>query len=353
MNAAFWRGRSVLVTGHTGFKGSWLALWLQQLGARVTGYALAPPTEPSLFAQARVADGMTSIMADVRDLGRLTDSVGSAAPEIVLHLAAQSLVRASYEQPVDTYATNVMGTVHLLEAARQVPSVRAVVIVTTDKCYENREWLWGYRERDRLGGRDPYSNSKACAELVTDAYRQSFFSEHGAAVASARAGNVVGGGDWAKDRVVPDAMRAFLTGQPLTVRNPRSTRPWQHVLEPLAGYLTLAERLVTEGRSFAEAWNFGPPDELVLPVGELVTKLAAAWGPGATWSTPGAPTGPHEATLLRLDISKARTQLGWTPRLSIDTTLAWIAEWHQTVGRGGDARAITEQQIASYAAMGL
>jgi CDP-glucose 4,6-dehydratase len=342
----FWKDKRVLVTGHTGFKGAWLSLWLQQMGAKVTGYALAAPTTPSLFEQARVADGMTSVIADVRDLPRLTEVTRQAQPDVIFHLAAQSLVRASYDDPVGTYGTNVMGTVHVLEAARGVSSVKAIVIVTTDKCYENREWTWGYRENDALGGRDPYSNSKACAELVTQAYRMSF---GGAAIASARAGNVIGGGDWAKDRIVPDAMRAFLAGQPLTIRNPASTRPWQHVLEPLAGYLQLAQCLVGDGERFAEAWNFGPPDDLVLPVQQLVDKLVAAWGAGASWQTPGTPGGPHEATLLKLDASKARERLHWKPRLSIEQSLAWIVEWHQTVGRGGDARVITNEQLARYA----
>lgn len=351
----YWSGRSVLVTGHTGFKGSWLALWLRQLGARVIGYSLAPPTTPSLFEQARVADGMTSTIADVRDLPRLVEVARAAEPEVIFHLAAQSLVRASYDDAPGTYATNVMGTVNVLEAARSLPSVRAVVIVTTDKCYENREWLWGYREDDRLGGRDPYSNSKACAELVTDAYRQSFFAPanhraHRVAIASARAGNVIGGGDWARDRIVPDAVRAFLDGKPLVVRNPRSTRPWQHVLEPLAGYLMLAERLATDGATYGEGWNFGPSDELVLPVGELATELVRAWGDSAAWSSPGDIAGPHEAQLLTLDSTKARTRLGWRSALSIQTSLAWIAEWHKHVARGGDARVITEQQIERYIA---
>lgn len=357
MTTQFWTGRSVLVTGHTGFKGGWLSLWLQQLGARVTGYALAPPTTPSLFEQAGVAAGMTSHLADIRDLDALRRVVAASAPEVIFHLAAQPLVRASYDQPVETYATNVMGTVHLLEAARAQPSVRAIVIITTDKVYDNREWTWGYREIDRLGGRDPYSNSKACAELVTDAYRRSFFAperhgtgpgDHRVAIATARAGNVIGGGDWARDRIIPDAMRAFLAGQPVVVRNPASTRPWQHVLEPLAGYLALGERLAGEGPALGEAWNFGPPDDQVVPVGDLMTRLAAAWGEGAGWHTVAQASAPHEARLLRLDVAKARAELGWRPVLSLATALDWIVEWHQAVGRGGDARAITAQQIARY-----
>jgi CDP-glucose 4,6-dehydratase len=353
MTSSFWHGTSVLVTGHTGFKGSWLALWLQQLGARVTGLALAPPTSPSLFEQARIADGMTSRHGDIRDLACVLEVARDAQPRVIFHLAAQSLVRASYEQPVETYATNTLGTVHVLEAARQVSSVRAVVIVTTDKCYENREWLWPYREVDALGGRDPYSNSKACAELVTDAYRKSFLAERGVAVGSARAGNVIGGGDWARDRIVPDAMRAFATGATLDVRNPASTRPWQHVLEPLAGYLLLAERLLGEGGStFADAWNFGPTDEQILPVGELATRLARAWGDGASWRAIELANAPHEARLLRLDASKARERLGWRPMLSMDETLAWIVEWHRAVATGGDARAIVQAQLERYAAIG-
>jgi CDP-glucose 4,6-dehydratase len=352
MMTGFWNGRPVLVTGHTGFKGGWLSLWLQQLGARVTGYALAPPSAPSLFEQAGVAEGMTSHIADIRDLDALRHAVTASAPEVIFHLAAQPLVRASYEQPVETYATNVMGTVHLLEAARAQPSVRAIVIITTDKVYDNREWTWGYREIDRLGGRDPYSNSKACAELVTDAYRRSFFAperhaEHGVAIASARAGNVIGGGDWARDRIIPDAMRAFLAGQPVIVRNPASTRPWQHVLEPLAGYLALGERLV-DGPALGEPWNFGPRDDQVVPVGDLMTRLAASWGDGARWHTVAQASAPHEARLLRLDVSKAREQLAWRPVLALATALDWIVEWHRAVGRGGSAREITMQQIARY-----
>lgn len=354
----FWRNRRVLVTGHTGFKGSWLSLWLAQLGARVTGYALAPPTTPSLFEQAGVGALISSRIADIRDLAALREAVAASDPEVIFHLAAQPLVRASYAQPVETYATNVMGTVHVLEAARDARALRAIVNITTDKVYDNREWLWGYREVDRLGGRDPYSNSKACSELVTDAYRASFFpperhAEHRVAVATARAGNVIGGGDWAADRIIPDAMRAFLAGQPLVVRNPASVRPWQHVLEPLDGYLRLAERLATAGAGagFGEGWNFGPADDQVIDVGTLATKLTAAWGRGARWDAIPQTHAPHEAQLLRLDVSKARERLAWRPALSVDTALAWIVEWHQAVERGDSARAITEQQIARYRAL--
>ncbi len=356
VDPGFWRGRKVLLTGHTGFKGSWLSLWLAQLGAETTGYALAPPTDPSLFEQARVAERIRSIEGDVREPAHVLRVARDTQPEIVLHLAAQSLVRASYEDPLGTYATNVMGTAAVLEAARQTPSVRAVVIVSSDKCYENREWEWGYRERDRLGGHDPYSNSKACTELVTQAYRSSFFDPrrsagHHVAVASARAGNVIGGGDWAKDRIVPDTMRAFLAGRPVSLRNPASVRPWQHVLEPLAGYLMLAERLVNEGAAFAEAWNFGPPDDQVLPVRELTAHLARCWGDSASCELAENADAPHEAQMLRLDVSKARGRLGWRPTLALRDSLAWIVEWHKAVGQGADARALTEQQIQRFMAL--
>jgi CDP-glucose 4,6-dehydratase len=356
VNAAFWNNRSVLMTGHTGFKGSWMSLWLQRLGAHLTGYSLAPPTTPSLFEQAHVAQGMASITGDLRDVATLRLAVSAAQPEVIFHLAAQSLVRASYEDPIETYSTNVVGTAAVLEAARRSPSVRAVVIVTTDKCYDNREILHGYAETDRLGGHDPYSSSKACAELVTDAYRSSFFSplrygEHRIAVASARAGNVIGGGDWARDRIIPDTIRAFLDGKAVAIRNPASTRPWQHVLEPLAGYLLLGERLVTRGIEFGEPWNFGPPEQLVQPVSELATKLAAYWGDGASWTSTAQVNAPHEARMLQLDASKARSRLGWKPLLSLETSLEWIVEWHKAVSRGEDARALTEHQIARYASL--
>lgn len=355
IDEAFWKGRRVLITGHTGFKGSWLSLWLHSLGAEVTGYALAPPTQPSLFEQARVGECVRSVTGDVRDPASLLELVRSTAPEVVLHLAAQSLVRASYDDPFGTYATNVMGTAAVLEAVRLTRSVRAVVIVSSDKCYENREWEWGYRENDRLGGHDPYSNSKACAELVTHAYRRSFFdprrhAEHHVAIASARAGNVIGGGDWGTDRIVPDTIRAFLAGRPVALRNPASVRPWQHVLEPLAGYLMLAERLFHDGPPFAEEWNFGPPDEQVQPVGTLATHLSEYWGDGASCEMADVRNAPAEAQLLRLDASKARRRLHWSSVLTLRETLQWIVEWHRAVGSGGDARALTEQQIARYVA---
>jgi CDP-glucose 4,6-dehydratase len=353
MNAGFWQGKRVFVTGHTGFKGSWLCLWLQSLGAEVTGYALAPPTDPSLFETARVAAGMRSIIGDVRDGDGLAKATQTARPEVVIHMAAQPLVRYSYDQPVETYATNVMGVVNLLEAVRKCPGVRAVVNVTTDKCYENREWDWGYRENEAMGGYDPYSSSKGCAELVTAAYRNSFFNparraEHGVALASARAGNVIGGGDWALDRLIPDVMRAIESGQRVSIRSPHAIRPWQHVMEPLNGYLTLAEKLYAEdGASFAEAWNFGPADEDARPVQWIVERLTEAWGEGAAWQLDRDPQ-PHEAHYLKLDCSKAKARLGWQARWSLVQALDRIVEWHKAAQQGADARQLTLQQIAAY-----
>lgn len=343
-----WAGRRVLVTGHTGFKGSWLSLWLHALGAEVTGYALPPPTEPSLFDAARIGEVIDHIEGDVRDLAALRQAVARARPEVIFHLAAQPLVRLSYEQPVETYATNVMGTVHLLEAARQVPGVKAIVCVTSDKCYENREWVWPYRESDPMGGHDPYSSSKGCAELVTAAYRNSYFSSGGPALASVRAGNVIGGGDWAVDRLVPDLVRAFEAGASPLIRSPDSVRPWQHVLEALGGYLLLAERLLTDDRSFADAWNFGPSDEDARPVSWIVERMRTAWGGGAGAALPDSGPRPHEAGLLRLDTSKARAALGWRPALRLEQALEWIVAWHKAVGAGEDTRAVTLRQIEDY-----
>ena len=355
MNPSFWLGKKVFLTGHTGFKGSWLSLWLQQLGAQVTGYALPPPTHPSLFEVAQVAQGMTSIIHDIRDGTLLTNAMRQAASDIVIHMAAQPLVRRSYVDPVETYSTNVMGTVHLLEAVRQTPSVRAVVNVTTDKCYENKEWVWGYRENEPMGGFDPYSSSKGCAELVTAAYRNSFFntakySEHQVALATARAGNVIGGGDWAEDRLIPDVLRAIESGQSVNIRNPHATRPWQHVLEPLSGYLTLAEKLYTQGPAFAEAFNFGPAEEDAKPVQWIVEQLTQNWGNGASWHLDGG-THPHEAHYLKLDCSKARATLGWQPHWNFGQALQTIIVWHKAHSMhqsSEDMRALCLQQINDY-----
>ncbi len=345
-----WAGRRVLVTGHTGFKGSWLSLWLHALGAEVTGYALPAPTEPSLFETARIADVIRHIEGDVRDLASLRAAVEQARPDVIFHLAAQPLVRLSYDEPVETYATNVMGTVHLLEAARQVPGIRAIVCVTSDKCYENREWVWPYRESDPMGGHDPYSSSKGCAEIVTAAYRSSYFRESGPALASVRAGNVIGGGDWAADRLVPDLVRAFEAGAAPLIRSPDAVRPWQHVLEALGGYLMIAERLLAGERSFADAWNFGPADEDARPVSWIVERMRAAWGGGVGEALPDTGPKPHEAGLLRLDCSKARAALGWRPALTLDEALRWIVAWHKAVGSGENAREVTLGQIADYVA---
>ena len=346
-SADFWRDKRVFLTGHTGFKGSWLSLWLQQLGAQVHGLALAPPTTPNLFEAARVAEGMVSTIGDIRDLDTVRRAMQACRPDIVLHLAAQPLVRLSYEQPVETYATNVMGTVHVLEAARGVDSVRAIVNVTTDKCYENREWVWGYREDEPMGGHDPYSNSKGCSELVTSAYRRSFFQHGGPALASARAGNVIGGGDWALDRLVPDILRAFERDAPVVIRNPHATRPWQHVLEPLSGYLTLAERLYEHGQAYAEGWNFGPAEDDAQPVQWIVERMVRQWSGTARWQIDGADH-PHEANYLKLDIAKARHRLAWTPRWSLDAALARVVEWHRNWLAGADMQSQCLAQIDAY-----
>ncbi|MDX1645378.1 MAG: CDP-glucose 4,6-dehydratase [Thermoanaerobaculia bacterium] len=349
MQPAFWQGKKVLLTGHTGFKGSWLALWLERLGAEVTGVALAPPTQPSLFEQARVAEGMVSLEADIRERDAVRDPLERCGGEVVFHLAAQSLVRRSYREPLETFSTNVMGTAKVLEAARRVPSVRAVVVVTSDKCYENLESRDGYREEDRLGGHDPYAASKACAELVTAAYRRSYFSADDAtiAVATGRAGNVIGGGDWAEDRLVPDLIRGLAAGRPVSIRHPDAVRPWQHVLEPLAGYLTLAEALWQRGAEVAEAWNFGPETDELLTVGEIAEMLCQRWSPPGEWIHDAADH-PPETGLLHVDSSKARRRLGWRPRWSVRRSLDSILEWHRAAAEGGDPRQVTLRQIADY-----
>ena len=341
----FWSGKKVFVTGHTGFKGAWLALWLASLGARVSGYALQPPSSPSLWALVEAKAGIASTVADIRDLGALGKAIESFQPDIVFHLAAQSLVRPSYEDPVGTYATNVMGTVHVLEAVRKAGGVRALVNVTSDKCYENLETGQAYSESDPMGGRDPYSSSKGCAELVTAAYRASF--PGGAAIASARAGNVIGGGDWAQDRIVPDIVRAAVAGKAVQVRNPRAVRPWQHVLEPLAGYLQLAECLHDAPATFSGGWNFGPDEKDAVPVEKVVSTITRLWGPPASWAADKGEH-PHEAHFLKLDSSKARSRLGWTPRLGLQTALEWTVDWYKTQAQGADARQLTLAQIERY-----
>ena len=347
INPDFWRDKRVLMTGHTGFKGGWLSLWLQSIGASLRGIALEPPTEPALFAVARVAEGMQHHIVDIRDFAAVKAHMDEFQPEIVVHMAAQPLVRLSYIQPVETYATNVMGTVHVLEAARQAGSVKAIVNISTDKCYENREWVWGYREDEPLGGHDPYSNSKGCAELVSSAYRKSFLKEAGIAMATARAGNVIGGGDWALDRLVPDILRALERRESVLIRSPHAVRPWQHVLEPLSGYLLLAERLYIHGQLDAEGWNFGPRDEDARPVQWIVEHLCEHWGRGASWILQSGDH-PHEASFLKLDISKARQRLQWTPRWTLETALKRIIEWHQAWLEDQDMRTVCLNQIKQY-----
>jgi CDP-glucose 4,6-dehydratase len=349
---SFWRGRRVFLTGHTGFKGAWLALWLTELGAEVTGFALPPETKPSLFELGRVSEGVNHFEGDIRDLDALIKAMRAAQPEIVLHLAAQALVRRSYDEPVETYATNVMGTVHLLEAVRQVGGVRSVVCVTSDKCYENRDWVRSYRESDAMGGFDPYSSSKGCSELVASAYRRSYFhpddlAGHGVAVATARAGNVIGGGDWAKDRLIPDLLQAFSVGERPLIRFPDAIRPWQHVLEPLSGYLMLAERLWRGDVRFADSWNFGPSDADARPVRWIADRMAGLWGASASWIRTSEPQ-PHEATYLKLDCSKAADILGWRPTWDIEVALQNIVAWTQANLAGADMRSVTVAQIQSF-----
>ena len=347
MNREFWRGKRIFLTGHTGFKGGWLALWLADMGAEVYGYALTPPKQPNLFLVANLqAHIARSTIADIRDVAALSQALQVAQPDIVLHLAAQPLVRYSYVSPVETYAVNVMGTVNLLEAVRQIPSIKTVVNITTDKCYENREWVWPYRENEAMGGFDPYSSSKACSELVTAAYRRSFLEPAGIHLASARAGNVVGGGDWAADRLTPDFLRALDAGKSLIVRSPLAMRPWQHVLEPLSGYLMLAEKLFTEGQAFAEAWNFGPDEADAKPV-QWIVEFLSGQVPNAAWKCDASPQ-PHEANILRLDSSKAKAQLGWRPRWNLQTALGKTLAWHQAWKQGLEMAAISAQQIQEY-----
>lgn len=348
MDPTFWRGKKVFLTGHTGFKGSWLSLWLHQLEAQVTGYSLEPPTSPSIFESAKVSTTIEkSITGDICDGKLFTNSMQQAKPEIVIHMAAQSLVRDSYIDPVATYATNVMGTVNMLEAVRNTPSVKAVLNITTDKCYENKEWLWGYRENEPMGGHDPYSSSKACAELVSSAYRNSFLHNEGIALATARAGNVIGGGDWANDRIVPDAMNAFIENEHLMIRNPAAIRPWQHVLEPLLGYLMLCQQLIEQPESFAEGWNFGPNDEDAQPVSKLADIMVNSWGEDAKWKV-DTDEHPHEARYLKLDCSKAKNLLKWKPILSLEQALDETVQWYKAWHKNKEMHEFTMNQIKTY-----
>ena len=354
IDSSFWAGRRVLITGHTGFKGSWLSLWLQELGAIVTGYALEPITEQNLFDIAGVSSGMSSEIGDIRDFEQLTDTIRRAKPEIVMHLAAQPLVRRSYSDPIETYSTNIIGLVNLFEAIRKIGGVAACVNVTSDKCYENREWAYGYREIDPMGGYDPYSSSKGCAELITSAYRRSFFSDNRHAVslalASARAGNVIGGGDWSVDRLIPDILRAITSNRPALIRNPSAIRPWQHVLEPLSGYLILAERLLGPDASrFTEGWNFGPAPDDTRPVAWIAEKMTKRWGEGASWIK-DIENGPHEAHFLSLDCLKSHRDLGWAPKWNIEVTIDKIIDWHRQYASGMPMREYTLSQIAEYMA---
>lgn len=347
MNDCFWRDKRVLVTGHTGFKGSWLCLWLQSLGSNVQGIALPPQTEPSLYHIAGVARGMGSRLIDLRDLGRVVTCFQEFRPEIVLHLAAQPLVRFSYSNPIETYATNVMGCLHLLEAARRCESTKAVLVVTTDKCYENREWAWGYRESDQLGGHDPYSSSKACVEILCNSYRTSFLASSGISIATARAGNVIGGGDWSPDRLVPDIIRALERSEPIEIRNPDAIRPWQHVLDPLAGYLLLAERLYTDGECYAESWNFGPAETESSSVRSITERICSIWGRGSSW-VPQSGLKPYESQSLRLNTSKAIQRLLWKPRWDVETALNYTVEWHKALSRGEEMHAVCMQQLGIF-----
>ncbi len=355
LNRDFWTGRNVFLTGHTGFKGAWMSLWLSSIGAKVTGYALAPPTQPNLFDQANASDSLNSIVADIRDFASLKHALAECKPDVVIHMAAQSVVKRGYDDPIETYSSNVMGTVNLFEAIRQLKRPCVIVNVTSDKCYANRETIWGYRENDPMGGHDPYSNSKGCAELVSSAFRDSYFSpelysEHHIALGTARAGNAIGGGDWTSDQLIPDLVRSFLSEKSCAIRNPLATRPWQFVLEPVRGYLMLAERLAQDPAKFSTGWNFGPADDDAKPVSWIADYLSHAWGGNAAWHQDKS-SHPHEAHYLKLDASKAKTFLNWHPALSLSQALSWIVEWYRSFQVGTDIRRFTCEQIERYEAL--
>lgn len=348
VNSSFWKGKKVFLTGHTGFKGSWMSLWLQSLDAEIKGYALNPSTKPSLFDEANVGDDMISQIGNINDLPTLLNSMVSFNPDVLIHMAAQPLVRLSYREPLETYMTNVIGTANVLEVARSCPNLKSIVSVTTDKCYENKEWAWGYRENEPMGGHDPYSSSKACAELVISAYRNSFFNTNDTAfLASGRAGNVIGGGDWAEDRLIPDILKAFEKEEAVIIRNPLSTRPWQHVLEPISGYLVLAERLYNDGEAFAEGWNFGPKDENCKSVGWILDLMVEKWGKNASWKL-DRNNNPHEAGFLKLDCSKAAVNLSWTPKWHLDQTLDLIINWQKNWLSGKNMKEQCLHEINTY-----
>jgi CDP-glucose 4,6-dehydratase len=348
VNSKFWKGKRIFLTGHTGFKGSWLSLWLQEMGSVVKGYSLAPNTSPNLFTEAKVIESMDSEIGDIRDLERVTKSMIDFNPDIVLHMAAQPLVRLSYIEPIETYSTNVMGTLNVLEAARKCKNIKAIIAITTDKCYENKELNRGYKEHDPMGGHDPYSSSKGCCELLISSYRRSFFNtSNTAALASARAGNVIGGGDWADNRLIPDILNAFAHSKKVIVRNPSAVRPWQHVLEPLSGYLVLAEKLYLNGKQYAEGWNFGPKDKDCKNVEYILDKIVAHWGEGSSWSLDDK-SNPHEANFLKLDISKSARKLKWKPKWGLDFTLKSTVNWHKQWLSGEDIRKVCISEINHY-----
>ena len=352
MNRAFWRNKKVFITGHTGFKGSWLSLWLQRAGANVIGYSLAPFTSPAMFHAAKVQQGMVSIDGDVRDLESVAAAIAHYRPEVVIHMAAQALVKKAYKDPIETYTTNVIGTLNILEAVRRGTCAKVAIAITSDKCYENREWVWGYRENDRMGGHDPYSSSKGCAELVISAFRDSYlnpadFSDHGVLLASTRAGNVIGGGDWSPDRLVPDVVKSIMNGEPVLIRRPAATRPWQFVLEPLRGYLSLAEQLWEDRTDLVGPWNFGPDVDQIQPVSWIVNYLTEKWSEGATWKIDEGKH-PHEDHFLKLDCTKAKSQLGWQPLLPLTSALDWIIDWYKAFSRNEDMHEVSLRQIESY-----